>query len=163
MKKIISILGSLIAIVAIFIGLVDETLGLWQCIIEDNVITYYFNAFGQLARNGNVESIEKNVIMIIISAAVLIGATMTLIGGFTEKGGLAILGSLVIVAGISYFIYSLPNFQELTDILFFTDKNLYFGSEEIISVDYQWRLGNGFIILFFGSLITLIGSLLKDD
>jgi hypothetical protein len=163
MKKFIAIGGALMTIAALMLGLIDATLGVWQ--YSDEIFgTAYLNAFGQLTLfNGNVENIEDNIIMIIITTAILVGAVVILIGGFTDKGGLALLGSLVIIAGLAYFFYSLPNFQEIQNYLWFTDKNVFIGSEVVLTVDVAWRLGNGFFVLIVGFVVSLIGSLLKDS
>ena len=163
MKKFIAIGGALMTVAALMLGLIDASLGLWQ--YSNEVFgSAYLNAFGQMTLfNGNVENIEDNLIMIIITTAILVGAVVILIGGFTDKGGLALIGSLLIIAGLAYFFYSLPNFQEIQNYLWFTDKNVFFGSEEILTVDNAWRLGNGFFVLMVSVIVSLIGSLLKES
>lgn len=169
MKKLISIIGGIICIIAVLLGLLDPTLGFWELKIEeifgDGWEGSYLNAFGQYVLiNGDVETIDENIIMIIISLSILIGGVLIVTGGFMDKGPICVIGSLLIVGGISYFLYTLPKIEMIDNYfdLLNLSGNKFFGSDTVV-LEHKWRLGNGFFVLFFGTIIALIGTFLKDD
>ena len=171
MKKIIVILGGIIAVVGVLASFLDQTLGFWQVLDSVEILgsttdtTTFLSSFGQISNTGDdsIETLEQSTIMLIIGISILVGGVIAIIGAGVGKNGLAIIGSVLMLVGLVYFVYSLPNFVEIADLV--EDKSAFFGEATytfIGTLTRTWRLGNGFFISAGGCIISLVGSVLKE-
>lgn len=174
MKKILVIIGSVIALIGIFLPFADMTLGWWQytqrlnTILGDTVTKYYLSPFGIISNDANSDTTQiEGYVLLIASIVTILGGVVAAVGAFTDKSLVAIIGSVLMIAGLAYFCYSLGNIEEIRQMLYDDTISAIFGKNEDIwiligTADLQWRLGNGFFITAAGSLLTLVASFLKE-
>ncbi|MHA1745439.1 MAG: hypothetical protein ACTSWW_05535 [Promethearchaeota archaeon] len=171
MKKIVVILGGVIAVVGVLASFLDQTLGFWQVLDLVEFVgnttetTTFLSSFGQLSNTADdpIVTVEKSSIMLIVGLSILLGGVIATIGAGVEKNALAIIGTVLILVGLVYFVYALPNFIEIADIV--EDQSALFGDATttfIVTLTRTWRLGNGFFISAAGSITALVGSILKE-
>ncbi|MHA1585523.1 MAG: hypothetical protein ACTSVU_04575 [Promethearchaeota archaeon] len=175
MKKAIPIIGGIILVIGVLIGFVDKTLGFWQIksvyelLGSTTTNISFLSIFGQISKTGSndVSSVADITPFLIVAISILIGGILIIFGGVKNTKGLTIIASIIAIAGLAYFVYSLANIPEVGDlmILISNDKSRIFGTETISLIGtttYHWRLGNGYLISAAGALISLIGSFTKD-
>jgi hypothetical protein len=171
MKKIVVILGGVIAVVGVLASFLDQTLGFWQVLKSVEFLgnttntTTFLSSFGQLSNTADdtIVTLEKSSITLIVGISILLGGVIATIGASVEKNGLAIIGTVLMLVGLAYFLYSLSNFAEIVD--FVEDQGALFGnatSTFISTTTLTWRLGNGYFISAGGSIIALVGAILKE-
>lgn len=171
MKKLVVILGGVIAVVGVLASFLDQTLGFWQVFDVFEILatttetTTFISSFGQISNTADdtIEILEKSSTMLIIGITILLGGVIAAIGAGVEKKTLAIIGTALILVGLVYFVYTLPNFTEIADIV--EDQSALFGDATytfIGTLTRTWRLGNGFFISAAGSITALVGSILKE-
>ena len=170
MKKIIVILGGIIAVIGVLASFLDQTLGFWQVLDSLEILgsttdtTTFLSSFGQISNtDDSIETLEQSTIMLIIGISILVGGVIAIIGAGVEKNGLAIIGTVLMLVGLVYFVYSLPNFVEIADLV--EDNSAFFGEATytfIGTLTRTWRLGNGFFISTGGCIISLVGAVLKE-
>jgi len=172
MKKIIIIIGSIIGLLGVLAGLIDQTLGWWEFTsvyeLLGNTTTYktFLSPFGNITYDyqDDVDALESKIV-IVIAILVIIGNIVILIGGFMDKKMIAFIGVFIVLVGLSYFLYSLGNFEQIMDLIQDESKSVLFGKETISfigTLNNSWRLGNGYFITAGGFIISAIGSLIKE-
>ena len=172
MKKIIVIIGSIIGLLGIFAGLIDQTLGWWEFTsVYDVLFTThtdktFLSPFGNITYDFNetVTALEGNA-MIMIAILVIIGNISVLIGGSVDKKLVSIIGISVVLLCLIYFLYGLGNFEQISNYINDGTKSALFGKETnifILTFNNSWRLGNGFFIASAGSIVSVVGLALKD-
>jgi hypothetical protein len=178
MKKIIGILGAIVGLIGVIFQFFDKTMGWWEADwtttpIIGSVTTesHYFNLLGELSSSSNnnnypIVLADKTIITLIL-IIVLAGCVCLFIGGAKGNTALGILGTLLLIGGIVYFAYSLPNIPEMvSELHHFNPPNYLFGSGDwnfiIADIKNSWRLGNGFFITSGGAILGFIGSAMKE-
>lgn len=171
MKKIVVILGGIVAAVGVLASFLDQTLGFWQVLDSVEILTIttdttsFISSFGQITNTDgdSIENLEKSTIMIIIGITVLLGGVVASIGAGVNKNGLAIIGTALMLVGLAYFLYTLQNFTEIIEWV--DGKSTLFGENTytfVGTLTRTWRLGNGYFISAGGSITALIGVILKE-
>ncbi|RLI66217.1 MAG: hypothetical protein DRO88_02495, partial [Promethearchaeia archaeon] len=133
-----------------------------------SVTKYYLSPFGIISNDANSDTTKiEGYVLLIASIGTILGAVIAVIGGFTNKNVVSIIGTMIMVAGLAYFCYSLGNIPEIHEMLYDESVSAIFGKNEDIFIligtaDLQWRLGNGFFIVTAVSLLTLVASILKE-
>jgi hypothetical protein len=175
MKKLVALIGGIIILVGVFIGLIDPSLGWWQMDITYTIFNntkegaLYLSSFGGITDtyNDSTDQLEGAIIYIIMALAAL-GGILLIVGAAKESSGIAFIGVLMAIGGLAYFIYALPNFEQLVDFATIgsnTPENMVWGSADLTFIgEYtlNWRLGNGYIITAAGALVSLIGVVMKE-
>ncbi len=169
MSKVIAIIGGVVGIVAAILGFLAPELGWWQVTAENYLIIFdgsgYINAFGMTSNTVN-EEVELLGNMFLIGGIVfIVGALLAMVGAAKESTGLAVLGSIIMIAGIGLWVYDLmtnEDFENIIDGLDFITGDEYtvlFGAIDLgILGAWNWGLGVGFYIAVAGAVVCLIGS-----
>lgn len=172
MKKIVAIIGGIIGLAGIIASLFDQTLGWWEITSVVEILgsstTYktFLSPFGNLSYDykDDIISIEGSI-MILIALTTIIGNVLLLVGAFTDKNVLVIIGTFLAIIGLTYFLYSIGNFEEITALIQDESLSVIFGSESytfIATTTSNWRLGNGYFVTAAGAMVSLVGSFLKE-
>ncbi len=176
MNKVIGIIGGILGLIGAIFQFFDQTMGWWQDYTTTPLGgitngTWFLNLLGQITSDNSKfksETLANTTIVYIVLLAVVIGGILLFIGGITGKSSYGAIGTLLLLGGLIYFVYSLPNIPEIQSLLQnYTVSNYFYSSGQfsILSIVFSnatWRLGNGFFITAGGALLGIISIALKS-
>lgn len=170
MNKPLVFIGGILAILGVILPFIDKSMAWWMVTLSagSNSASSFLSLTGIISNteNSNTTTIDDNSALVIVLILVLVGGVLALAGTSKTSGGIAVLGILVVIVGLVYFIISLPNIPEVANLLVAFDNPSYlYGSDEftfIITWTYTWRIGNAFLVSAAGAVVGLLGSLVSS-
>jgi len=167
MNKLIGIVGALITLVGVFFELFIPSMGWWQVnsMVTGNTWSTFLSLTGVLSNtaNSNTKTVSESSQLIIILVFAIIGGFALLIGSFSGKSVIGLLGCLLIFVGLIWFVALLPSISELQNMLG-NPSNYAFGSGNVTifgwtAASSNWFLSTGFWLTLSGGVIGLLGSI----
>lgn len=167
MKKVLSIIGGIIAAVAI---IPIESLSWWKWDIDPtlgNTFSLYVNAFGQFykklsaGQDYTIQALEG--LYVAAGIVTILGAVLLFAGGAKGNGALAAIGGLIAIAGPVVFLISHGQDAGFTGAF----QNVFFGNNDgIVLGPYStafigvtsWYLNVGFFLPLLGGILGLASA-----
>ena len=180
MKKIVVLIGSILGLLVIIAGLIFQIFGWWEFTLISDISgeqithTEYLSPFGRITNDYfDTVTTDGGIIIILIAILVIIGNISVLIGGLLDRKLISIIGVSIVFLSLLFFIFALgseSNFPRINTKWFLrlasNDYSVYWGNfineGVIVPGDYSWRLGNGFLIMCVGCIVSIVGVALKD-
>lgn len=167
--KSLILLAGIIGLFSIFSYFVSFPVGAWWQIEIDPAVgttsSDYVNAFGQLNDDYtfNPDDMLLGSSGLLAGALFSIGSLLGVVSGINKSKKVSVVAFLLMIVGIGLFLVTLNDVESLNDLrsgletLTGEEYSIYYGSADLGLGKVTWRLGNGFFIGVFATLLMLVG------